>query len=132
MAKFSTLEMWPALTAHQHIQIKNTLFGLSQKAIYTPTGSQLKLIKRDYMPEMASKLERLLSTPAEKINEVASTLHLDTTPVGNVRIEACISRDGEFAAVQMLRFTDYLYRPVTEPQFYEGAAARAMANLFNS
>ena len=124
--------MWPALTAHQHIQIKNTLFGLSQKAIYTPTGSQLKLIKRDYMPEMASKLERMLSTPAEKINEVASTLHLDTTPVGNVRIEACISRDGEFAAVQMLRFTDYLYRPVTEPQFYEGAAARAMANLFNS
>ncbi|MBP3738491.1 MAG: hypothetical protein J6I72_05525 [Muribaculaceae bacterium] len=97
MAKFSSLEMASALTAHQHIQIKNTLFGLSQKAINTPTGSPLRIVKRDYMPEAASKLERLLDTPDAKLAEVAASLHLTPTPVGNVRIEACLSRNGEFA-----------------------------------
>lgn len=132
MAKFSSLEMAPALTAHQHIQIKNTLFGLSQKAIYTPTGSPLRIVKRDYMPEAASKLERLLDTPDAKLAEVAASLHLTPTPVGNVRIEACLSRDGEFAAVQLLRFADYLYRPVTEPRFCEGEAAHAIETFLNS
>ena len=87
--------MWPALTAHQHIQIKNTLFGLSQKAIYTPTGSQLKLIKRDYMPEMASKLERMLSTPAEKSTRwhrrCISTQHLWETCASRLAFRATVS-----------------------------------------
>lgn len=128
MAKISKLEMAPALLSREDIDVKSSFFGLTEKAVYTPTGSPLRVVTRDYQPETLARLERILDA-GERMAEVAAGENVLAVPVGNVRIEACISADRAFAAVQLLRFSNYLYRPVGEPRFYTGAEASMVATL---
>ncbi len=128
MAKISKLEMAPALLSREDINVKSSFFGLTEKAVYTPTGSSLRVVTRDYQPETLARLERILDA-GERMAEVAAGENVQAVPVGNVRIEACISADRAFAAVQLLRFSNYLYRPVGEPRFYTGAEASMVATL---
>lgn len=130
MANIKKLEMVSELTARNDISITSSFFGLCTKAKYLPTGSELVVFKQDFQLEDASRIERLLDTPVGRLASATADVRLTKTAVGNVRLEGCMSRDGQFLAVQLLRFSDYLYRPVSEPHFYEGAAARLLAEVF--
>ena len=120
--------MATALSTYQHIEIKKSLF--STKAIYTPTQSQAKAIILEYTPSEGERLERLLDMPLDKM---AADIQQKGKPAtganGNFRLELCLSDDHQFCALQLFRFSDFQYKPVFEPRFYEGKDAEAVALL---
>ena len=131
MPNIKNLEMAEAVSSKSYIRISNSFFGLCQKIVYVPTGSPVKVIKQEYSREEGERLEKLLSLPIKKLEaELASKGKPATTAVGNYQLQACVSDDRQFCAVQLFRFADLMYHPQAEPQFFEGEAAAAIARTF--
>ena len=128
MSSIKNLEMAAALSTYQHIEIKKSLF--STKAIYTPTQSQAKAIILEYTPSEGERVEHLLEMPLDKM---AADIQQKGKPVaganGNFRLELCLSDDHQFCALQLFRFSDFQYKPVFEPRFYEGKDAEYITQL---
>ena len=128
MSSIKNLEMAAALSTYEHIEIKKSLF--STKAIYTPTQSQAKAIILEYTPSEGERVEHLLDMPLDKM---AADIQQKGKPAagtnGNFRLELCLSDDHQFCALQLFRFSDFQYKPVFEPRFYEGKDAEAVALL---
>jgi len=128
MSSIKNLEMAAALSKYEHIEIKKSLF--STKAIYTPTQSQAKAIILEYTPSEGERVEHLLEMPLDKM---AADIQQKGKPAaganGNFRLELCLSDDHQFCALQLFRFSDFQYKPVFEPRFYEGKDAEAVALL---
>ena len=130
MPSIKDLEMAAAVSSYENISIKNGLFGLSKKAVYTPTGSTIKVIINDYSPAEGEHLERLLELPLDKLaNEVNTKGKPTPTAIGHYRLELCLSVDHQFCALQLFRFMDFKNNPVFEPRFYEGKDAGIIASL---
>ena len=131
MASIKDLEMAAALSANNRISIKKSLFGLRLSAQYEPTQSPLKVIVQAYAPADGEKLLRLLDLPAEKLqSELRKNGAPKPAPIGHFQLEACLSEDHQFCALQLFRFVDFKYSPVSEFRCYEGAEAEIMAKLF--
>ncbi len=128
MSSIKNLEMAAAFSACQHIEIKKSLF--STKAIYTPTQSQVKPIVLEYTPSEGERMERLLDMPLDKM---AADIQEKGKPVaganGHFRLEFCLSDDHQFCALQLFRFSDFQYKPVFEPRFYEGKDVAYITHL---
>jgi len=126
MPSIKHLEMAGAVSAYQHITIKKSLF--STKAIYTPTQSPVKAIVLEYTPSEGERVARLLDMPLDKMAaEVQQKGKPEAGANGNFRLEACLSDDHQFCALQLLRIADLSYHPLFEPRFYEGKDAEAIA-----
>ena len=122
MASFKSLEMADAVSSKSYIEVKKALFGLIQKAVYTPTQSPLKVIQQDYTTEAGdhSKLEAALQNAGI----------ITPSATGPFRIEALVSADKQFAAVQTLGYSDFQYKPTSDVRFFEGKQAELIATLF--
>ena len=130
MPSFKNLEMAAAVSSYQHITIKKSLFGLSQKAVYEPTQSPLTVIVNEYAPAEGERVERLLNMPLDKmVADVQAKGKPTTTAIGHFRLEVCLSTDRQFCALQLFRFVDFGYSSATEPCFYEGKDAEAVSQL---
>jgi hypothetical protein len=115
MASFKNLEMASALSNSQYINIRKTMFGLSQKAVYEPTQSTLKPEIVEFTPDQGARLEQILSLPKDKlIQEIQTKGFPKSTPVGQYRLECCVSADQKFVALQLFRFSEFSYKPVSE------------------
>jgi len=129
MPSIKSLEMAGAVSSHENIIIKKSLFSTS--AVYAPTHSKIKVMILDYQPAEGERLERLLNMPIDKmLEEIRHKGKPAAGAVGNFRLEVCLSADRQFCALQLFRFMELTYRPVTEPLFYEGEDADKAAQLF--
>ena len=123
--------MAAAVFNHPSVTTVKTLFGLCQKTVYTPTQSAVKAFRLDYDAEAAAQLERVLKASPEELDGVVPDLGVKPTDMGNVRLVGCKSADRQFAALQLLRFSDFEYRPVTDVRFYEGRAAEIVCAMLS-
>lgn len=130
MANIAHLEMSTALMSLPEISVKKGLFGLTTKVTYTPTGSSVKVKINEYAPETGSKLEHILQADTEAVPELLANNKIEAASLGQVRLEACISDDKQFAAVQLLHFSQLNYTPQTDMIVFKGKAAEAIAALF--
>lgn len=131
MASLKNMEMAAAVATNQDIEIKKTLFGLKTQVVYTPTGSAVDCFRKEYAPDAESSLTKMLGCTEDKLAEmVKNVADIKEADMGNVRLEAAVSRDHQFAALQVLKFTNFNYLPVTEVKFLKGADAAAVAVLF--
>lgn len=130
MPSIKDLEMAAAVSSYRNISIKSGLFGLSKKAVYTPTDSPVKIIINDYAPAEGERLERLLELSLDKLaNELSTKGKPTPAAIGHYRLEFCLSDDHQFCALQLFRFVDFKNSPVFEPRFYEGTDAGIIASL---
>ena len=122
------MEMAAAVAANKNIEIKKTFFGLKTQVIYTPTGSPVDCYRKEYAPDAESSLGKMLDNTGEKLAEAAKNVaDIKEVDMGNVRLEAALSRDHQF---QIVKFTNFNYLPVSEVKFLEGADAAAVATVF--
>ena len=129
MSSIKNLEMAAVVSAYKNITIKKSLFFT--KAIYTPTGSSVKIKVLEYSPSEGEKLERLLDMPIEKMNVDIQQKGKPVASVnGKFRLEVCLSDDHMFCALQLFRFADLSYHPLFEPRFYEGENVEYITKLF--
>ena len=131
MAKIKNLHMADAVISNNDIQVTSTFFGLGEKATYLPTDSRITARVYDYT---ASDGERMASLLSKSIDEIAQFVKngniVATVPIGNVRAETCVTADNQFLMVQLLRFIDFDYRPMTDVQVFVGSDAEVVASLF--
>ena len=117
------------MSTYNNIVIKKTLF--STKAVYKPTGSPVKAMVLEYSPSEGERVARLLNMPIDKM---AADIEQNGKPVaganGNFRLEVCISSDRQFCALQLSRYADFSYCPLSEPRFFEGEEVENVAKLF--
>lgn len=131
MANIKNLEMAEAVFNHPSVTTVKPLFGLCQTTIYTPTQSAVKAFRLDYDAEAAAQLERVLKASPEELDDIVPDLGIKPADMGNVRLEGCKSADRQFAALQLLRFSDFEYRPVTDVRFYEGRTAEIICAMLS-
>ena len=131
MAKIKNLHMADAVISNNDIRVASTFFGLGEKATYLPTDSRITARVYDYT---ASDGERMASLLSKGIDEIAQFVKngniVANVPIGNVRAEACGTADNQFLMVQLLRFIDFDYRPMTDVQVFVGSDAEVVASLF--
>ncbi len=130
MSKIQHLEMGATVMGLDEIKVKKGFLGLSVQLVYLPTNSAVKVKENEYSAEDGRRLENILFTEPENVEEAISKNPVSPTGMGNVKLEACISQDHQFAAVQLLNFKDFDYKPVSEVHIYKGKAAEAIAKLF--
>ena len=92
MSNINNMVMTPALIADTRVTVKSSFFGLSKKAVFTPTQSPLRLYRFEYNADMGAKIEHMLNSKAEDLEaEVKKTGSLKTDSIGNMRLEAFVS-----------------------------------------
>lgn len=130
MSKINHLEMGADVMALDVIEVKKGFLGMSTKLIYKPTNSTVKVKVNEYSVEDGKKLENILNTEPENIEAAIQNFPVSSIGMGNVKLDACISDDEQFAAVQLLSFKDFNYQPMSKVRVYTGKAAKAIAQLF--
>lgn len=90
-------------------------FWKSREIVYNLTGSTIIEGTR-YMD--TCNLQALLRTLEQKTFEQLSDLSLKSS--GNIRLDYMLSKDGQFAAIQLFRFLPYMYEPVSQVYCYIG------------
>ena len=127
MPSIKNLEMAAAVSANENISIKKSLF--STKVFYKPTQSPISIIVQEYTPIDGEHIVKLLNMPLDKMGKELEKGKPATTPVGHFRLEICLSEDRQFCALQLFRFPEFKYVPVTEPRFYEGSDVETIVKL---
>ena len=128
MANFNQLDMAQALLSHPSLTVKSGLFGLVKKLVYTPTGSPLRVIKNNYNPESLPQLQRIIEAgSAKEVVAAVRACNVNKLEIGNIELDACVSADRQFVALQLLQFGDYAYRPISQPAFFEGELAQQVS-----
>ena len=130
MANINKLEMGRTLATDPHISTTSTFFGLIHTSVYVPTGSKIATYTFEYPAEREAKIETLLGLTGDALVNAATdikTLKSDT--LGNLRLEACVSADHRFAALQLFRYSNFEASPLSRLALYEGADAATIASL---
>lgn len=130
MSKIQHMEMGATIMALNEIKVKKGFLGLSTKLFYLPTNSAIKMKEKEYSAEDGRRLETILSTEPENMEEAIRKNPVTAINMGNVKLEACISDDCQFAAVQLLSFKDFDYTPLSDVKIYTGKTAETVASLF--
>lgn len=130
MANIKSTEMGKTLASDPRITTKSSLFGLVSKSVYTPTDSPLAIYKFEYPADKGDKVARLLGLVGEPLKQAAAEMKtLKTDSIGNTRLEACISADQQFAALQLFRYSNFLPTPITKVTVFEGEDAKTIGSL---
>ena len=130
MASIKNLEMVETIANNSNIKISKGFLGIGSKATYTPTNSKLNAVINYYSAEDAQAFVKLINA-AE--TEVASLAKKVTPPsklsISNYRLEACVTDDKQFVAIQVLSYADFRNTPICDLKYFEGEAAQAIAAL---
>ncbi len=130
MSNIKTLEMAGAVSSKNYISIKKSFLGLSEKVIYEPTSSRVRAVRQEYSADEGKQLEQLMSLPLSRLEaELNAKGKPATSAVGSYQLQACLSDDRQFCAVQLFRFYDFMYHPLSDPRFFEGKEAETVSKL---
>lgn len=128
MANIKHLDMCADVMALPEIAVKKTCFGLKTTITYVPTNSPVKVKQGEYSAEMGKRWELLLNVEQDVALELLKKYNFIPTSIGNFRVDACISEDKQFAAIQLLHFADFDYQPATGVKIFKGKAAEAISS----
>lgn len=112
------------------VQVKKGFMGWSVKLIYKPTQSKIQIKEKEYTAEDGKKLENILTAAPAEVETAISKFPVSAISMGNFKLQACLSDDSQFAALQLLVYKDFGYKPVTEMKVYTGRTAEVFSRLF--
>ena len=130
MAKINHIEMGEDVMALNDVQVKKGFMGWSVKLIYKPTQSKIQIKEKEYTAEDGKKLENILTAAPAEVETAISKFPVSAISMGNFKLQACLSDDSQFAALQLLVYKDFGYKPVTEMKVYTGRTAEVFSRLF--
>lgn len=125
MANIKNLGMAEELLANPHISVRKSFFGMVTDYIYTPTGGKIKVVQKIYNSGDGDAIKGMLSLGAEGLKKELKGKGLpEPVNIGNMQFNICYSSDFQFVAMQMEKFVDFFYKPVTDLVVAEGDDAR--------
>ena len=130
MANFNKLPIGQALLNNNNLTVKSIFFGLKKQLVYVPTGSPVKVIKKNYNSDAIAPLRRIIENDSKGLASAVKAFKSQTKPLGNLELDICVSEDKNFVALQLLQFgEEYAYHPITEVAFYEGDQAHLVSTI---
>ena len=130
MAKINHIEMGEDVMALNDVQVKKGFMGWSFKLTYKPTQSKIQIKEKEYTAEDGKKLQNILTAAPAEVETAISKFPVSAISMGNFKLQACLSDDSLFAALQLLAYKDFGYKPVTEMKVYTGRTAEVFSRLF--
>ena len=130
MAKINHIEMGEDVMALNDVQVKKGFMGWSVKLIYKPTQSKIQIKEKENTAEDGKKLENILTAAPAEVETAISKFPVSAISMGNFKLQACLSDDSQFAALQLLAYKDFGYKPVTDMKVYTGRTAEVFSRLF--
>lgn len=113
-----------------NIKISKGFLGMGSKATYTPTNSKLKAVINYYSAEDAQAFVKLINAAETEVASLAKKMTtLTKLSISNYRLEACVTDDKQFVAIQVLSYADFRNTPICDIKYFEGVAAQAIAAL---
>lgn len=100
------------------------LFANRKESIYIPTGS---IAKEKSLFFDLKHLDDLKHNVFSGEFPVDSAIQSEGT--GNVRMDVMISKDNQFAAVQLFQFVPYAYQPITSIRYYTMDEVESLASF---
>lgn len=128
MSNIKHLDMCADVLALPEIAVKKSLFGLKTSITYTPTGSPVKVRQGEYSPETGHRWELILNAEDDVAMELLKKYEISTVSMGKYRLDACVSEDKRFAAVQLLHFADFDYQPATGVRVFKDKLAEVICS----
>ena len=96
-----------------------------------PQYNKLKAKTYDYTPQDGECLKKIIEAPRAQLNDLVEKYgKLTQANIGNYHLEMCAAADGRFTALQLFRFVNYEYTPVTDVCIYEEAESLLIQKLF--
>lgn len=130
MASINNLEMAETIANNSNIKISKGFLGIGSKATYTPTNSRLKAVINYYSAEDAQAFVKLIKmAEGEVISQAKKMTPPTKLSISNYRLEACVSDDNQFVAIQVLSYADFRNTPICDLKYFEGEAAQAIAAM---
>ena len=130
MAKINHIEMGEDVMALNDVQVKKGFMGWSVKLTYKPTQSKIQIKEKEYTAEDGKKLQNILTAAPTEVETAISKFLVSAISMGNFKLQACLSDDSQFAALQLLAYKDFGYKPVTDMKVYTGRTAEVFSRLF--
>lgn len=130
MTDNNTTGLKETVALHSNIACKSVCFGLIKKLYYKPTNTSLKSIERYFGPQDKNILLSLFQLQGDALISFAKKQHLDEKMNGNMLLEAFISSDRQFIALQLSQYSTLDYQLLCEPIFLEGQTAEIVSNVF--
>lgn len=129
MASILRLTMTDAVVANENVDIRKSFFWLINRGVYTPTESPIAVNIKGFDLETGNRIKKVLESDEDCLQQAVEKLgNVSESPISNMQLEVCVSKDGSFAAYQLLKYEGLDYRPVTPARIYEGASAKLVSS----
>ncbi len=129
MANIQKLEMTKLIPNNGLFIVKKGFLGFGTKTMLKDSGCPVSVVVKEYNPADGDKMERVLNMERSKMAEELSKADIQTTDMGNAKLEVIKSDDGTFLMMQLFRFSDFKYRPVSEVITITGPDADRIGKL---
>ena len=130
MASTSKLELLKSPALSDLFKVKKGFLGIGTKITYLPTVCSATASTYEYSLADGEQLERIFRMSREQMVEKMKDSNLETHGMGNARLEVVKSDDGACLAMQLFRFIDFNFAPVTDAVIFEGAEAEAVGKVY--
>ncbi len=131
MANFNKLAMSDELLSRKDLSVTSSMLGLSKKLVYSTTGATVNVKKYNFNSEAVAHLQRVIESDGKGLAAAVKACRVQKLEIGNIELDACISTDKQFVALQLLQFIDYTYQSISKVAFYEGDQAQLVASILD-
>lgn len=129
MATINKLSMAQTIKSYPKIDEEKSMLGLIKTYYYSPTRSKINAFTLDFSPSMGEKVDMVLKSPNECIDRALTKCgYIMNTTIGHWHLEACMSQDKSFAALQLFKYENFEFYPVSDVKIYEGDTARKVVS----
>ncbi len=122
--------MGKSILCNDKVSVKSSFFGLCEQVIYLPTGSKMQTEIKEYDLVDADKLQRILNMECELVAKELQKVSVKPCELGNARLEILKSKDGACVMMQLFRYMDFNFEPVTDFVILDGQDAAVVSKLF--
>ena len=127
MANINNLQMAKTVCSDARLEVRKSFLGLCKTYVYRPTQSVVEARQIEYSAETGVRWEQILEHSGASWPKVLEGFNPVPAPNGSYLMEACISRDGQFVALQLFQYQQLGFEPATDVFFFEGETAQALA-----
>ncbi len=129
MTTFKKLQMANTICADSRVDIRKSFFGLCTTLTYKPTQSIIDARQIELKPSDGNLLSQLMNDGIDALLKATSNLKLSPIVNGNYRLDVCISRDHQFVALQLMKYMQLNYEPVTDIMIFEHDDAQRVSKI---
>ena len=131
MSRFFALKMAEEVANHPMIAKENHLFGLLHDVVYKPTESKMESFSNYYKESDAQLFKNLIECKSDQLESTVNSLKdAYCTDDSSFRLDLCVSKDGQFIAMQLNHIANDVTTHITPIRYFVGKEALQVDKIF--